>query len=116
MHEVDCVYVLEPQGDLFQDSESDLMERAVLELARDGRKIVVDLSGVHHLTARGLGILAHGQVVASDRGGFIVLCHPRRSHRWLLDKTGLSTAFAMAETIEAAMSRLGNGHRAIAVA
>ena len=90
--------VLEPRGDLFAGPTCDDMERSLLALAERGRRVVVDLSEAHQLSARGLGILAHAQSVAARRGGRIVLCGANRVQRWLLSRTGLIDVFELYPT------------------
>ena len=98
LHEVDQVTVLEPEGDLYEGTECDAMERSLLPLAERGRRTVVDLSGARQLGAHCLGILAHAHEVATRNGGRIVLCGARRLHRWLFVRTHLAEAIPVYES------------------
>jgi anti-anti-sigma factor len=113
-HEYDHISLLEPRGDLWESRESATMERMLVRLAERGRRVVVDLSSTGHLTAHGLGVLAHAQRVALDHGGEIALCGAGRAHRILLETTGLADAVKIYDARAAAVKALASGVRAVA--
>lgn len=106
LHEEDGMVVVEPQGHLYEGTECDAMERALSELAERGRRVIVDLSGAQHLTARCLGILAHVQEVAARHGGRLVVCATDPRQRWLLTATGLATPLGVAVSRAAAIREM----------
>lgn len=114
MHEYDHISLLEPRGNLWESRESEAMEHMLVQLAERGRRILVDLSATGHLTAHGLGVLAHAQRVALEHGGEIVLCGPSRAHRLLLDRTGLRDAVKTYARRTDALKALAASHRAVA--
>jgi anti-anti-sigma factor len=113
-HEFDHISVLEPHGDLWESRESAAMEKTLIRLAEAGRRVVVDLSSTGHLTAHGLGVLAHAQGVALEHGGELALCGASQAHRILLERTGLSDAVKLYGGRGDALKALAGGHRAVA--
>ena len=105
-HDLKHVVVLEPRGHLCEGAECDEMERTLVGMAEQGRRVVVDLSGTDQLTARGLGILAHAHKIALGSGGRIVLCGANRVERWLLTRTRLAEALVLYESRASAVSDL----------
>jgi anti-anti-sigma factor len=88
----DEVVVLEPRGDLCEGAECDEMERLLLDLAGQGRQVLIDLSKTQLLTARSLGILVRARQRAAANSGFIAIYGASRLQRWLLERTGLDAA------------------------
>lgn len=113
-HEFDHISVLEPRGDLWESRESAAMERVLVQLAGRGRRVVVDLGSIGHLTAHGLGVLAHAQSVAMEHGGEIALCNASHAHRLLLERTGLTEAVRVYGARAEALKALASGNRAVA--
>jgi anti-anti-sigma factor len=114
MRESDGVIVLEPTQDLLEGGECDEMEALLGRLAGRGERVIVDVSQVRHLTARCLGILAHAQRAATERGGSIALCGASRMQRWLLRRTGLARALSIHDDLAAAKRHLAALPRAVA--
>jgi anti-anti-sigma factor len=114
VHESDRVIVLEPTQDLYEGGECDQMEETLARLAVRGSLVVVDVTHVHHITARCLGILAHARQVASRNGGCIVLCGATRAQRWLLEKTGFADVLAVHGDMASAKRHLATFRRAVA--
>jgi anti-anti-sigma factor len=108
LHEQDRVIVLEPHGHLYAGQECDTLEHTLIELAEQGRRVIVDLSGADHLAARCLGILAHAQDIALQRGGRVVVCGANPQQRWLLAKTRLGGPLGLADSREAALQELND--------
>lgn len=106
--------LLEPTEDLIAGGACDRIEVALLSLAEQGAQVVVDLSGVVHLTARSLGIFVQAHQIAAQHGGFIALCAPSPAHRWLLDKTGLASALPIHSDMAAAKEFAERFRRAVA--
>jgi len=114
MHEYDHISLLEPHGDLWESRECEAMEHLLVQLAERGRRILVDLSATGHLTAHGLGVLAHAQRVALEHGGELAVCGASRAHRTLLERTGLSDALKTYDLREEALKALAASQRAVA--
>ena len=113
-HEVNHVVLLEPRGSLWEGSESEDMERTLLEMAVRGRRVIVDLSDTDLLTAHGLGILAHAHRIAAETGGRLALCGAKRTQRWLLDRTHLLDVLEVFEDRHAALRAFNSGSQAVA--
>jgi len=106
LKECNQVAVIEPEGDLYEGTECDEMERVLLQLAEHGRQTVVDLSRARQLSAHCLGILAHAHEVATRNGGRIVLCGGRRVHRWLIARMRLAGVLPVFDTRALAIQSL----------
>lgn len=113
-HEFDHISVLEPRGDLWESHESAAVERMLVQLAERGRRVVVDLASTGHLTAHGLGVLAHAQSIAHEHGGEVALCNLSHAHRTLLERTGLAEAMKLYGCRNEALKALAAGDRAVA--
>jgi anti-anti-sigma factor len=113
-HDLHHVSLLEPQGHLWESTESETMERVLVGLAERGRRVVVDLSSTGQITAHGLGVLARAQKIALENGGEIALCGARPPHRILLARTGLTEAIRLHTDRAAALKALNGSDRAVA--
>jgi len=105
-HAVEEVVVLKPQGELWEGSECDELERRLEQLAGEGRHAVVDLGATHFLSARALGLLAHAVRSASLHGGRIALCGAADFERRLLQLTHLAAALPVYASEEEAVRGL----------
>jgi anti-anti-sigma regulatory factor len=102
-HAIDDLVVLQPSGDFLEGAACDELERELLVLAGQGRRVIVDLSHARVLTAHCLGLLARAQQLASANGGGVALCGAHGSQRWLFDVTHLASALPLfGSEIEAA--------------
>jgi len=112
-HAVDELIVLQPSGDFLEGTACDELERELLALAGQGRRLIVDLSHARVLTAHCLGLLAHAQQLASANGGGVALCGAAGPQRWLLDVTHLASALPLFGSEGEAVAHLNAG-RAVA--
>ena len=87
--------LLRPRGDLIEGLACDGLERTLGRALERGQGVIVCLSETGQLTARALGVLAYARAMANETGGRITLCCPRPHHRWLLERTGLSSALGV---------------------
>ena len=94
-HAVNELVVLQPSGDFLEGAACDELERELLALAGQGRRVIVDLSHARVLTAHCLGLLARAQQLASANGGGVALCGAAAPQRWLLDVTHLAGALPL---------------------
>jgi anti-anti-sigma factor len=113
-HEFHNVSLLQPRGNLWESRESEAMESMLVQLAARGRRVLVDLSSTGHLTAHGLGVLAHAQKIALEHGGEIAICGARRAHRILIERTGVSQVVKVHADRRAALEALTASDRAVA--
>lgn len=113
-HDYNEIVLLEPQGDLWEGAECDVLEDALLELGRQGKKTIVDLSHTRVFSAHCLGVYAHAKRVALQNGGDVVLCNVSRVQRWLLQKTGLAEAITIHEDRASALHFMEHGSQAVA--
>lgn len=113
-HSQDQVLVLVLEHELYGGPECDEMERQLMEHARAGRSVVVDLARVRKMTARCLGILASAHLLATVRGGHVAICGVRPPGLWLLRQTGLSGVLTVHEDVAAALRDPALRSRAVA--
>ncbi len=112
-HAFDELVVLQPSGNFLEGAACDELERELIALAGQGRRVVVDLSHARVLTAHCLGLLARAQKLASANGGGVALCGADRPQRWLLGVTHLSGALPLFTSVTEALAHLHAG-RAVA--
>ena len=98
--------VLRPHGDLIEGEACDDLERALGELLRQGRIVIVSLAEVGLISAHALGLLAQGRTIAERSGSRLTLCRPRANHRWVLEMTALEPALGLFESEAAAYASL----------
>jgi anti-anti-sigma regulatory factor len=112
-HAVNELVVLQPSGNFLEGAACDELEHELLALAGQGRRVIVDLSRAHVLTAHCLGLLVHAQQLASANGGGVALCGADGPQRWLLDVTHLAGALPLFGSEGEAVAHLHAG-RAVA--
>ncbi|TFG88996.1 MAG: anti-sigma factor antagonist [Gemmatimonadales bacterium] len=112
-HAVDELVVLQPSGNFIEGATCDELEHELSLLARQGRRVIVDLSRARVLTAHCLGLLARAQQLASANGGGVALCGADGPQRWLLDVTHLAGALPLFGSEGEAVAHLNAG-RAVA--
>ena len=79
----------------------------LLQVERDGvHHVVVDLTQVGFIDSVGLGVLIGALRRARAGGGTLVLAGPNARIRRILDITGLSSAFAVAQDVEEGLQAL----------
>jgi anti-anti-sigma regulatory factor len=106
---VDEMVVLQPSGDFIEGTACDELECELASLARQGRRVIVDLSHARVLTAHCLGLLARAQQLASANGGGVALCGAAGPQRWLLDVTHLADALPLFGSRREAVAHLSAG-------
>jgi anti-anti-sigma regulatory factor len=112
-HAIDEPIVIQPRGDFLEGAACDELEQELMALARQGRRVIVDLSRARVLTAHCLGLLARAQQLASANGGGVALCGAAGPQRWLLDVTHLAGALQLFGSEGEAVAHLNAG-RAVA--
>ncbi len=82
----------------YLDLESgDALEALVVPLLEAGTEVVADLSEVTFADSSGIGALIAIHQAATDRGARFVLAAPSRHVRQLLEMTGLTDFFTIAD-------------------
>jgi anti-sigma B factor antagonist len=98
--------VVAVHGELDLDTAPEL--RAALIEAIDehpGRPLIVDLEGIDFIDSAGLGVLVGGLKHARDREGDLMLVVTAQNVLRVLELTGLTRAFEIHSSREAALSR-----------
>ena len=99
--------VLRPHGDLREGALSDDLERTLLGLLSQGRRVIVCLAESGQLAARALGILARAQAIAASSGGGVALCCSRPQHRLALGVARFPAALGPYDSEVSAAAALG---------
>jgi anti-anti-sigma factor len=76
----------------------------IAAVAAYGPSIIVDLTGLEFIDARGLGVLVRVLKWTRERGGDVSLAAPQRQVRWVLEITGLIAVFSVYPSMEQAVS------------
>ena len=90
------------QGRIAYGIEAAALSGEVAELARQTRRVVIDLSGVEMIDAAGLGALISVAVTAQASQCSIKLAAPSNRIRQLLELTKLASVFELYPTVDAA--------------
>jgi len=92
--QVGDVVVFDVDGEILGGPDTDAFEVAVQSaLANGGRKVLVNLGGVHWVNSTGLGILIAGFTTMQRGGGALKLVNVSERIAGLLAVTRLSTIF-----------------------
>ena len=90
------------QGRIAYGIEAAALSGEVAELARQTRRVVIDLSGVEMIDAAGLGALISVVMTAQASQCSIKLAAPSNRIRQLLELTKLASVFELYPTVDAA--------------
>lgn len=112
--QIDDVAVLQCLGRIVDPEELSRLKAAVTSLPQL-RVVVLDLSGVEMVDARGLGMLVFLHNWACGMGIQLKLANPSKVVRQLLDVTGL-TAVLHVSSVDDLIEIFCNSHRALVVA
>ena len=92
--EVRSITVLYPKGRFYGDAETDELEKAIMDEAAAGNKmLVVNLSECEALNSVGIGTLMRGYANYRGRGGEIKLCSLGKRLKDLFTMTKLIMVF-----------------------
>lgn len=83
------------------------LRESLVDLVSDGaNRIVVDLEGVDFLDSTGIGVLVGGLKRVRTHGGELALVCTQQRILKVFDITGLSTIFAIYDSVDAATAAL----------
>lgn len=83
------------------------LRESLVDLVNDGEhRIVVDLEGVDFLDSTGIGVLVGGLKRVRIHGGELALVCTQQRILKVFEITGLTTIFAVYDSVDAAMSAL----------
>jgi anti-anti-sigma factor len=102
------VCVVAANGRVGSDAASDLAMVCVHALQEREPRLLIDLNGVDYMSSPGLAALEEIASMTSKAGGSLVLCHLSEPVRLALDLGGLTGAFVIEPTRDAALARLRN--------
>jgi anti-sigma B factor antagonist len=98
------VMIVHCQGRIVYRDEAAALSRLVAEILQQGRKLVIDLSGVSSMDSAGIGDLALFHTWAQARGVGFKCAGPNSLIRNLLDLTNLDTVLEIHSSLESAMA------------
>jgi anti-sigma B factor antagonist len=98
------VMVIHCQGRIVYRDEAAALTRLVSEILQNGRKLVLDLSGVSSMDSAGIGELALFQTWAQARGVDFKCAGPNSVVRNLLDLTNLDSVLEIHPSVDSAMA------------
>lgn len=87
------VTVLALRGSITTEHAEALEQRCAALIAEGSPRIVVDLSDLHYVNSAGLAVFIEAHRSCRDRGGRLVLSHPRDAIAQLLRVTHLDRLF-----------------------
>ena len=103
--QVQSIVVLYPKGNFFGDTETDDLQKAILdEAARGNTRLVLNLSECQALNSTALGVLMRGYANYKGRGGEIKLCGLGKRIKDLFTMTKLIFVFDHYESEELALA------------
>lgn len=98
------VMIVHCQGRIVYRDEAAALSRLVAEILQQGKKLVIDLSGVSSMDSAGIGELALFQTWAQARGLDFKCAGPNSLIRNLLDLTNLDSVLEIHPSVESAMA------------
>ena len=98
------VTVLDLNGKFVLGEDTQFKQRVAANIERGGRKLIVNLSGVHYMDSSGLGELISGYISMKRVNGHMKLIHLTDRLKGLLVITKLITVFETFDSESAAIS------------
>ena len=103
--EIRTVVVLYPKGAFFGDTETDELQKAIMDEAATGNeRLVLNMSECQSLNSIAIGVLMRGVTNYRSRGGDIKLCGLGKRVKDLFTMTKLIMVFDHHETEEQALA------------
>ncbi len=103
--QVQSIVVLYPKGSFFGDTETDDLQKAIMDEAAAGNKhLVLNLSECQALNSTALGVLMRGYANYRGRGGEIKLCGLGKRLKDLFTMTKLIMVFDHHEAEDEALA------------
>ena len=106
--EVQGVVVLAPKGNFFGDTETDELQKVIMDEAAGGNtRLLLDMSGCQALNSIAIGALMRGYANYKARGGEIKLCGLGKRLKDLFTMTKLIMVFDHHDREEEALAAFG---------
>ena len=103
--QVRSIVVLYPKGSFFGDSETDELQKAIMDEAAGGNtRLVLNLAECQALNSTAIGVLMRGYANYKGRGGEIKLCGLGKRIKDLFTMTKLIMVFDHHETEDEAVA------------
>jgi anti-sigma B factor antagonist len=103
--QIQSIVVLYPKGNFFGDTETDELQKAIMDEAAGGNiRLVLNLSECQALNSTALGVLMRGYANYKGRGGEIKLCGLGKRLKDLFTMTKLIMVFDHHETEDEALA------------
>lgn len=103
--QIESIVVLYPKGNFFGDTETDDLQKAILDEAAAGNvRLVLNLAECQALNSTALGVLMRGYANYKARGGEIKLCGLGKRLKDLFIMTKLIMVFDHHETEDEALA------------
>jgi anti-sigma B factor antagonist len=103
--EVRSIVVLTPKGSFFGDSETDELQKAIMDEAAAGNmRLLLNMTECNSLNSIAIGVLMRGYTNYKGRGGEIKLCGLGKRLKDLFTMTKLIMVFDHHETEEEAIA------------
>ncbi len=103
--QVRSIVVLYPKGSFFGDTETDELQKAIMDEAAGGNsRLVLNLSECQALNSTAIGVLMRGYANYKGRGGEIKLCGLGKRIKDLFTMTKLIMVFDHHETEDEAIA------------
>jgi anti-sigma B factor antagonist len=104
------IVVLYPRGSFYGDTETDDLQKAILDEAAAGNtRLVINMSDVQALNSMAIGVLMRGYANYKGRGGEIKLCGLGRRLHDLFTMTKLIMVFDHHESEDQALAAFTAG-------
>lgn len=104
------IVVLYPRGSFYGDTETDELQKAILDEAAAGNThLVINMSDVQALNSMAIGVLMRGYANYKGRGGEIKLCGLGRRLHDLFTMTKLIMVFDHHESEDQALAAFAAG-------
>src|SRR5215216_5291084 len=103
------ITVLDLDGKFVLGQDGQFKQRVAANIEAGGRKLIINLSGVHYMDSSGLGELISGYISMKRVNGQMKLIHVSHRLNELLVITKLITVFETFDTETAAISSFTNG-------
>jgi anti-sigma B factor antagonist len=103
--QVEGIVILYPRGSFYGDTETDELQKAILDEAAGGNlRLILNLSDCQALNSMAIGVLMRGYANYRGRGGDVRLCGLGRRLNDLFTMTKLIYVFGHHETEEEAIA------------
>jgi len=104
------VVILYPSGSFFGDTETDELQKAIMDEAAGGnQRLILNMSDCQALNSIAIGVLMRGFANYRSRGGEIKLCGLGKRIRDLFTMTKLIMVFDHHDTEEQALAGFAEG-------